>query len=57
MPPLTHDDLDKCFCIRADSGGLPANALWGPIRFETVVGGHVVTMGGVLAVPRLSVVI
>lgn len=50
MPPLAHDNLDIGFGVRADPGGLTANAFRRPVRLEAVIGGHVVTMGGMLAI-------
>ena len=50
VPPLAHDHIDKGFDIWADQHGLSPDALWCPVFTEPMMCGHVVTVGGVLAV-------
>ena len=50
MTPLAHDDLNIDFRVGADLCGLPAYAFWRPVRFEAVMGGHVIFMGGMLTI-------
>ena len=49
---LAHDDFDKGLNIWPDACGLLADAFWRPICTETVMRGHVIAVGGVLAITR-----
>lgn len=49
---LTHDHLDKGLGIGANSRGLPSDPFRGPVFTKAVMGGHMVTVCGMLMIAR-----
>ncbi len=52
MLALAHDHLNKGLCIGTNFNCLPPDPFGRPVFAEPVMGGHMIAMGGMLAVSR-----